>query len=59
MVSVSGGAKCGALSGDSDPKPSPATPTDPDLAAVIAAWPNVPPAIRAGILAMVKSSNGE
>jgi hypothetical protein len=29
---------------------------DPDLAAVIAAWPNLPNAVRAGILAMVKAS---
>jgi hypothetical protein len=34
----------------------PATPTDPELAAVVAAWPDLPPAIRAGIVAMVKAA---
>jgi hypothetical protein len=29
--------------------------TDPDLAAVVAAWPELPEAIRAGIVAMVKA----
>jgi hypothetical protein len=29
---------------------------DPDLAAVVAAWPALPPAIRAGILAMVNAA---
>lgn len=55
-VSLSGGAKCGALPGDSDPNPTPATPTDPELAAVVAAWPDLPPAIRAGVLALVKAA---
>ena len=31
---------------------------DPDLAAVVKAWPNLPPAIRAGILAMVQAAKG-
>ncbi len=31
----------------------PATPTDPDLAAVVRAWPDLPVPLRAGILAMV------
>lgn len=53
------GAECGALSRNSDPKPAHAIPADPDLSAVIAAWPNVPPAIRAGILAMVKAATGD
>jgi len=30
--------------------------TDFDLAAVVEAWPDLPEAIRAGILAMVKAS---
>jgi hypothetical protein len=29
---------------------------DPDLAAVVAAWPTLPEAIRAGIVAMVKAA---
>src|SRR4051794_25796744 len=32
-----------------------ATPDDPDLAAVIEAWPTLPEPIRAGIVAMVES----
>ena len=32
-----------------------ALPTDPDLAAVVAAWPGLPPAIRAGVLALVRA----
>jgi hypothetical protein len=46
---VPGGAQSGAL-----------TPTksniDTDLAAVIRAWPSLPEAIRAGILAMVRAA---
>jgi hypothetical protein len=30
--------------------------TDSDLAAVVAAWPDLPEAIKAGILAMVKAT---
>jgi hypothetical protein len=33
--------------------------TDPDLAAVVVAWPNLPEAIRAGIVAMVRAASGE
>jgi hypothetical protein len=33
-----------------------ALPDDPDLAAVVTAWPSLPEAIRAGILAMVRAS---
>jgi hypothetical protein len=32
---------------------------DPDLAAVVAAWPSLPEAIRAGILATVKATEKE
>lgn len=31
---------------------------EPDLAAVVDAWPNLPEAIRAGILAMVQAASG-
>jgi hypothetical protein len=31
--------------------------TDPDLAAVVDAWPNLPEAIKAGIVAMVKAAS--
>jgi hypothetical protein len=30
--------------------------TDPDLVAVIAAWPDLPEALKAGIVAMVRAS---
>jgi hypothetical protein len=30
--------------------------TDPDLAAIVDAWPTLPEPIRAGIVAMVKAS---
>ena len=33
--------------------------TDPGLAAVVAAWPELPEAIRAGIVAMVKAASGK
>jgi hypothetical protein len=33
-----------------------ALPPDPDLAAVVAAWPTLSEPIRAGILALVKAS---
>jgi hypothetical protein len=46
-----GGAKSGAL----DAK----TPAiDPGLAVIIDAWPKVPEAIRAGILALVRAAGG-
>ena len=46
-----GGAKNGALTSTS--------PTiDPALAALIDAWPTLPEAIRAGILAMVRAAGG-
>ena len=31
-------------------------PTDPDLAAVVEAWPELPEALKAGIMAMVKAA---
>lgn len=32
-------------------------PTAPDLAAILAAWPDLPEPVRAGILAMVKATS--
>jgi hypothetical protein len=32
------------------------TPIDPDLARLIDSWPALPPAIRAGILAMIDAA---
>jgi hypothetical protein len=40
------GAECGALGAQN-------APLAPDLAAVVDAWPKLPDAIKAGILAMV------
>ena len=37
----------------SNHEPAPVANSDPDLAAIAAAWPDLPPAIRAGIVAMV------
>jgi hypothetical protein len=34
-------------------------PAAPDLAAVVSAWPGLPEALRAGILAMVKAAGGQ
>jgi hypothetical protein len=46
-----GGAKSGAL--------APERPAiDPALAALIDAWPTLPEAIRAGIVALVRASGG-
>jgi hypothetical protein len=66
-VPDSGGSKSGNIlagSGASTPPttppatpaPTPAAPADPELAAVVAAWPNLPPAIRVGVLALVKAA---
>jgi hypothetical protein len=33
--------------------------TDPDLARIVAAWPSLPDAVRAGIVAMVKAASGK
>ena len=38
------------------PEDVPAVPADPALAAVCEAWATLPPAVRAGIIAMVKAS---
>jgi hypothetical protein len=38
--------------------PTDACRTDPDLAAVVSAWPDLSEAIKAGILAMVKAASG-
>jgi hypothetical protein len=41
---------------DSHHLPTDTCNTDPDLATVVAAWPDLPEAICAGILAMVKAA---
>jgi len=60
-VADTGGSKCGNKGAGFDASTPPATPpkpTDPDLATVIAAWPSLPPAIRAGVLALVRAAGG-
>jgi hypothetical protein len=49
--SAQGGAKSGALTPET-------LVIDPGLAALIDAWPALPEAIRAGILAMVRAAGG-
>ena len=58
LVSDSGGSKSGNKEGGFGPPTAPPKPTDPELAAVVAAWPDLPPALRAGIVAMVKAAGG-
>ena len=43
----------------STPNPAPDAPADPELAAVVAAWSDLPAAVRAGIVAMVKAAGGK
>lgn len=50
-VSTQGGAESGALNAQTPSLP-------PDLAGVVDAWPSLPPAIRAGILAMIQAAKG-
>jgi hypothetical protein len=40
------------------PGPFPIVPPDADLSALIDAWPKLPAAIRAGIVAMAKAAKG-
>lgn len=43
------GTESGTLAADS-------TPVDPDLAEIASAWPTLPDAIKAGVMAMVKAA---
>jgi hypothetical protein len=52
-ISDSGGSKSGNIGDSLGPPTPPATPTDPDLAGVVAAWPTLPPALRSAVLAIV------
>lgn len=54
-VAGSGGSNSGNIPAPSGGSPDAPTPADPDLSAVVAAWPDLPPAIRAGVLALVKA----
>lgn len=49
LISETGGAKSGALSANSDP-------IDPDLQRLIEAWPTLPAALKAGIVAMIDAA---
>jgi hypothetical protein len=48
--------KCPALAPLTSP---PADPIDADLARLVSAWPNLPAAIRRGILAMIDAARKE
>ena len=51
-----GGAKSGALSGDSCPGGALPALADPELMAVVAAWPTLPEAVRQRIAGAVKAA---
>ncbi len=48
-------AQSDALSVKAIPTPPPA---DPELSALVAAWPSLPTAVRAGVIAMVRAIGG-
>lgn len=50
-------AESGASDAENGPNPADHEPTDPELAAVVAAWPTLPEAVRVGILAIVMACN--
>ena len=56
------GVPLGASQPQTAQEAAPAVPAgrqaDPDLAAVVEAWPTLPEPVKAGILAMVKASTG-
>jgi hypothetical protein len=49
--SLQSGAECGAFLAD-------CTPHAPDLSVVVEAWPNLPEAVRAGIVALAQAAAG-
>ncbi|MBC7834257.1 MAG: hypothetical protein H7Y88_04045 [Phycisphaerales bacterium] len=57
-VLQSGGSKSGNKDTPLGDSAAEAKRTDPDLAAVVVAWPDLPTAIRVGVLAMVKAAGG-
>jgi len=56
-ISHAGGIKSGNTQSTHPSATQTKAPTDPGLDAVVAAWPSLPPAIRAGVLALVKASH--
>lgn len=57
-VTLQGGAQSGALSGDSAQGGALPASTDPDLLAVVNAWPKLPEAARQRIVAVVREVFG-
>ena len=51
-VADESGAESGALDAENGPK-------DPDLGAIIDAWPRLPDAIKTGILAIIQGAEGQ
>ena len=58
-VSESGGSKSGNKDAPFGDSAGVVKPTDPELAAVVAAWPTLPLAIRTAILALLDSTQPE
>jgi hypothetical protein len=56
QVCDSGGSKCGNNGAGFGAPTAPERPADPDLAALVAAWPTLPSAVRVGIVAMVRAA---
>jgi len=56
QVSDSDGNKSGNNGARFRAPTEPERPTDPDLVALVAAWPALPSAVRAGIVAMVRAA---
>lgn len=56
VVSETGGSRNGSKPTEFGGRAGVAVSVDPELAAVVAGWADVPPAVRAGIVAMVKAA---
>jgi len=56
IMSRAGDSTNAAKSGVSENEAQGQAQSDPDLAAIVAAWPTLPPAIRAAMLALVKAA---
>jgi hypothetical protein len=51
-ISASGGTESGTLNTPNTPQP----PKDPDLIMVVEHWPNIPPNIKAAIMALIQNT---
>jgi len=58
-VSKPGGAESGALEGENAPDSGAPGPADPELQAIIQAWPTLPMATRTVILALIGATASE